>query len=103
MTSQNVLPNLALKNNIFKIYLIQFARWFLVAMPIIIEFYKSNGLSIRDVMLLQAFYSIVIVALEIPSGYVGDVLGRRKSLIIGTCFVFLGFFCTSPNYRYTIQ
>lgn len=60
-------------------------------MPIVVPFYESNGLTMKDIMLLQAVYSIAIVVLEIPSGYLADVIGRRKTLILGAVFGTFGF------------
>ena len=60
-------------------------------MPIVVPFYESNGLSMKDIMVLQAVYSVAIVILEIPSGYMADVIGRRKTLIIGAIFGTIGF------------
>ena len=60
-------------------------------MPIVVPFYESNGLTMKDIMILQAVYSIAIVVLEIPSGYLADVIGRRKTLIIGAMFGTIGF------------
>ena len=60
-------------------------------MPIVVPFYESNGLSMKDIMVLQAVYSVAIVVLEIPSGYLADVIGRRKTLIIGAMFGTIGF------------
>ena len=45
----------------------------------------------KDIMILQAVYSIAIVLLEIPSGYLADVIGRRKTLILGAVFGTFGF------------
>ena len=60
-------------------------------MPIVVPFYQSNGLAMKDIMVLQAIYSIAIVVLEIPSGYLADVIGRRKTLILGAVFGTFGF------------
>ena len=60
-------------------------------MPIVVPFYESNGLTMKDIMILQAVYSIAIVILEVPSGYLADVIGRKKTLIIGAVFGILGF------------
>lgn len=60
-------------------------------MPIVVPFYESNGLSMKDIMILQAVYSIAIVILEVPSGYLADVIGRRKTLILGAVFGTFGF------------
>jgi len=77
--------------NILRLYLIKIAKWFMLYMPIVVPFYESNGLSMKDIMIVQAVYSVAIVVLEIPSGYLADVIGRKKTLIIGAVFGVLGF------------
>jgi len=69
-------------------------------MPIVVPFYESNGLSMKDIMILQAVYSIAIVVLEIPSGYMADVIGRKKTLIIGAVFGTLGFTTYSLSFGF---
>ena len=69
-------------------------------MPIVVPFYESNGLSMKDIMILQAVYSIAIVVLEVPSGYLADVIGRKKTLIIGTIFGVLGFTTYSLSFGF---
>ena len=69
-------------------------------MPIVVPFYESNGLSMKDIMVLQAVYSIAIVVLEIPSGYLADVIGRRKTLIIGAMFGTIGFTTYSLSFGF---
>jgi MFS family permease len=59
-------------------------------MPTIYLFFKENGMDIQDIMVLQAIYSVTVALIEIPSGYVADVLGRKNSMIVGTTFGFLG-------------
>jgi MFS family permease len=87
--------------NILRLYLIKIAKWFMLYMPIVVPFYESNGLSMKDIMILQAVYSIAIVVLEIPSGYLADVIGRRKTLVIGAIFGVLGFTTYSFSYGLT--
>lgn len=69
-------------------------------MPIIWLFYKENGLTIKDLFLIQAIYSITIAVIEIPSGYVADVLGRKNSLIIGTFFGVVGMIVYSFSFGF---
>lgn len=69
-------------------------------MPIVVPFYMANDLGMKEVMFLQGIYSITIVVLEIPSGYFADVLGRRKTLLIGTVFGFLGFLTYSVSHGF---
>ncbi len=60
-------------------------------MPIIVLFYQENGLSLQDVLTLQAVYSIAIIILEIPSGYLADNWGRKNTIILGSILGTIGF------------
>ena len=80
-----------LSSNISKLYVIKLSKWLMLTVPIVFLFYKENGLATRDLFLLKAAYSFAIVVLEIPSGYFGDVWGRKASLILGSFLGFLGF------------
>ena len=82
---------MTLAGNVYKLYLIKIAKWFMLIMPIIVLFYKENGLTNYDVMLLQAIYSVSVVALEIPSGYFADVWGRKNTIIFGSILGVAGF------------
>ena len=80
-----------LKNNIFKMHLLKGVMWFMVAMPIIVLFFQEHGLSLTQVMILQAIYSLSVAVFEIPSGYIADIFGRKQTIILSTIFSFLGF------------
>ncbi len=86
------------KSNILGLYIIKISKWLMLIMPIIFLFYKENGLVTQDLFILKAVYSASIVILEVPSGYFGDVWGRKNSLVLGSVLGFLGFalycFCT---------
>lgn len=89
-----------LRSNITNLYLIKIAHWFMLFMPIVVLFYEDNGLEMRHVFILQAIYSVSIVALEIPSGYLADAIGRRKTIIIGAILGTLGFLTYSLSYGF---
>ena len=88
------------KHNIPKLYIIKIAKWFMLFMPFMIPFYQDNGLDLAQISLLKAIYSISIVVLEIPSGYLADILGRKKTLLIGSLLGFLGFATYSVSYGF---
>ncbi|WP_120271844.1 MFS transporter [Mangrovibacterium diazotrophicum] len=71
------------RNNLINLYLIKFAKWFNLVMPVVVLFYQDNGLSMQQIFLLKSIYSIAMVLMEIPSGYLADVWGRKKTLILG--------------------
>lgn len=79
------------KRNIPLLLAIQMLRSFLVMIPILVLFYQAKGLSMTDIMFIQAVFSGVMVIAEVPSGYFSDVLGRRKTMIIGTLCSTVGF------------
>lgn len=79
------------KTNIYNLYLIKLSKWLMLIMPIVALYYKDNGLDDFDIYTLQAVYSLSVALLEIPSGYMADVIGRRKSLIAGAILGTIGF------------
>ena len=84
-----------MRQNILALYIIKLSKWFTLVMPIIVLFYEDHGLGLQDVFILKSVYSIAAVALEIPSGYLADVWGRRKCLILGCILFFFGYLCYS--------
>ena len=84
--------------NIWKLYLIKISKWFMVFMPIIVLFYQSNDLNLRQVMTINAIYSLSAALFEIPSGYFSDRFGRKQSIILGTFLIAIQFFIISNSY-----
>lgn len=70
------------KLNIKKYYRFEISSMVLFATPIIVLFWQDNGLSMMQIMILQSIYSILVTVLEIPTGYIADIYGRKKSLMI---------------------
>lgn len=70
-------------------------------MPIIVLFYEENGLGLKEIFLLKSVYSVVLVALDIPTGYLADAWGRRNCLLSGCIIAFGGFICYSFSSTFT--
>jgi len=79
-----------LPKNTIQLYLIKIAKWFNLVMPIVVLFYQENGLSMSEIFMLKSIYSIAMVAAELPSGYLADVWGCRKTLLIGAIMGTIG-------------
>ena len=84
---------LSLKNlpkNTIQLYLIKVAKWFNLVMPIVVLFYQDNGLGMSQIFLLKSIYSLAMVVAELPSGYLADVWGCRRTLLIGAVMGTIG-------------
>ncbi|MFZ4550072.1 MAG: MFS transporter [Bacteroidales bacterium] len=69
-------------------------------MPVIVLFYKSNGLTMQDIFLLQSAYSFTLMSLEIPTGYFADKVGRKTSILIGSMLGFSGYLVYSFSFGF---
>jgi MFS family permease len=71
-------------------------RWLPVGLqaPITVLLAQSRGLSLAEIGLLFTVHGLVVVALELPTGGLADVLGRRPVVVAGavlylvSCLVF---------------
>jgi MFS family permease len=86
--------------NIWKLFVIKGALWFMIIMPVIVLFFQDHGLNLQEIMILQSCYSLALGLMEIPSGYAADILGRRKTLILGCILAFIGFSVFSVSYDF---
>mgnify|MGYP006420987005 FL=1 len=91
-----------IKHNIIKMYFLKGVLWFMLSMPIIILFFKENGLSLTEIMVLQGAYSLTVALFEVPSGYLADLFGRKACIVFSTIFSFVGFlfFCFFSGFYY---
>ncbi|MDD5041254.1 MAG: MFS transporter [Candidatus Peribacteraceae bacterium] len=79
-----------LRSNLWKLYALSAIATFGFAMPIVIPFQQEHGLTLQQAFALQSIYSIVLVILEVPSGYIADRWGRRNTILLGSFTLFLG-------------
>ena len=80
----------SLKANLWKIYLYNFLSEFYLVIPILIPYYQAHNLSPTQIFTIQAAYAFSVLLFEIPSGYLADVIGRKKTLVIGAIALPLG-------------
>lgn len=73
-----------------RIYYIYMATFQLLVGPILTLYLLNKGLSFTEIMTLQSIYSIAVFILEVPTGAVGDLLGRKISLVFAGIFMSLG-------------
>lgn len=76
--------------NLWKIFLYKFLSEFYLIAPILIPYYVSHDLSSTQVFTVQGTYALAILLLEVPSGYLADVWGRKMTLVLGASVFPLG-------------
>lgn len=73
-----------------KVYYAYMGLFQLIIGPVIMLYLLDKGLSYTEIMILESFFSIAVVVLEVPTGALGDLLGRRFSLFLAGIFMALG-------------
>ncbi len=89
------------KSNIFKIYFFSFILGIHTVRAVYIPFMMDwGGLSFFQIMILQSYFTAMIVILEIPSGAIADLLGRKIALILSAFSIASAAFTYSiiPNF-----
>lgn len=61
-------------------------RWFPVGLtvPVMVLLATARGVSLPELGLLLTAYGVVVMTLELPTGGLADVLGRRPVVLLGT-------------------
>lgn len=80
---------MAVSSAILRYYLFKATEAVEFYRPIMYLYLLSQGLSFTHIVILEALYNITTVLGEVPTGYVGDRIGRRNSLFIGTALISL--------------
>ncbi|MFD1513036.1 MFS transporter [Halomarina rubra] len=57
--------------------------------PVMYLFFLAQGLTFTEIAVLEVLYNLTTLFGEIPTGYVGDRVGRRNSLLVGTSLIAL--------------
>ena len=82
----NAPPERLLRRNLLLIIGVSFFHVFSLIMPVIVPIFESRGLDLGEILLLQAIFGFGVASLEVPSGYLSDLIGRKLTLLIGSIF-----------------
>ena len=80
----------SVSRNLWKILSLKFLGDFLPIAPVLILYYTANGLNSTQIFTIQAVFHLAVLLFEVPSGYLADVIGRKKTLLFGAIFFPLG-------------
>jgi MFS family permease len=73
--------------SVLKYYLYKSTKAVEFYRPIMYLFFLAQGLTFTQIAILEALYNLTTLFGEIPTGYIGDRVGRRMSLLIGTVLI----------------
>jgi MFS family permease len=85
---------------ILKYYLYRVTLSYGFFTPIFTLFLLQRGLNFTQIASLSIVYSIVTIIGEIPTGYIGDRIGRRNSLLLSSFFMTLSIGGFALTYSY---
>lgn len=81
----------SIQRNISTVYVMGFFHSFMVVIPVFVPLLQGYGLNMAQVLQTQALFALTIAVCEVPSGYIADVWGRRRAVIIGSALNAAGF------------
>ena len=56
---------------------------------IVVLFYLHRGVTIEEIFILSVVWSVAALIFEVPSGYLADIVGRKRTLMLGSFFLLL--------------
>src|SRR3989344_2388045 len=82
---------MSLESNIKKYYVYSVTSYALFIAPIFTLFFMALGYSLFTTALVTStIFYLTWLVFNIPTGIFADIYGRRKTLIIASCLVFIG-------------
>src|SRR5580698_6786473 len=82
---------LRIRANISKLYAFTFFQMFLVIIPVIVPYFQARGLNLQQVFTLQGIFGGALILCDAPAGYIADLVGRKKTMLIGSVVCAIGW------------
>ncbi len=78
--------------NVWKLHFLKMAYEGMFIMPVLIPFFQSHRVTLKEMFWLQAIFAIAAFLTDIPTGYLADKWGRKNTLIVSGLFAVSGMF-----------
>jgi len=94
------IPLAALRDPLGRFNLATFFLSLTIYSPILVLYYTGRGLSLFQVLSLEAFMGLATILLEVPTGVVADRIGLKRSVTLGFFFqaVWVGLLVLAREY-----
>lgn len=79
------------KHNLPRLQRLAFSTFFIPLLPVLVPFFQSKGMGMTEIFSLNAIFGLSVAVFELPTGYIADMWGRRRALILGTCIKGVAF------------
>src|SRR5207237_8216315 len=63
----------------------------MIVIPVWVPYLATLGITMRQLMELQAVFALVVLCGEVPSGLLSDLWGRKKTLLLGSTLKAVSF------------
>ncbi len=80
-----------IQSNIWKLYGYYFFHNFILAYVIERLYWEQRGMTIQHVVYTEIIYAVIIIILEVPTGYWADAWSRKNLIVLGSIFTCLEF------------
>ncbi|MEX1112809.1 MAG: MFS transporter [Candidatus Andersenbacteria bacterium] len=80
----------SVESNLRKLKLLVVFQDAMAVIPVIVLYLQDNGLTLAQAFQLQAIFSVALLVMEVPSGYLSDRWGRKPTLVAGSAFGLVG-------------
>ena len=81
----------ALERNLTKIYIAHTAIGFSLIAPVFVLYFQESGLSLQEIFILESVNAFAILLFEVPTGFLSDKIGRKKTLLLSIISVEIAF------------
>src|SRR3989338_8903326 len=92
-------------NDIQRLSVGRFLQNLSFAAPIQTLFFQARGLSLSEIMILQSVLLGSALLLEVPTGVLGDRIGKKKSIVFGlvcALFAWIPWFLATDVWTFAI-
>ncbi len=83
---------MSLKRNIPLIYATDSLMWARFFIPVLALFYIASQVPIAEFSIIMSVFALTILVLEIPSGVVADMIGRKRTLLLSRAMYIMEIF-----------